>query len=195
MKRRLAQNTWTAAALLSMGFCVFFPTVLAQETGPSVLTAGFDGRVIGADGQPVAGVEIMTYHLATAALYTARTDMNGTFTLPALPYGYFDLAARPSDGLYVADQVAQVSASGRNSVELRLQQLGGSAQAELRAFAGANEAPIGIALLIDQPGWGSSFWRSPRGVATLAGSGALALILTGGGSDPPTSPFMPANSP
>ena len=192
MNRRTAKDTWTASLLLTACFFAPIAPVAADEPEPVVLTSDFGGKVYGTDGQPAAGFEILTYHLATAELFTASTDVKGEFTLEDLPYGYFDMAVRSSDGLYVADQVARVSVTGRNFVELRLQLLGSSAQADLRAFAGANEAPMGLALLTDQRMAGPSFWTSPKGISTLAGGGvAVLVLLSGGGSDPPASPFGP----
>ena len=154
--------------------------------------ADFGGRAFDTDGQPGTEIEILIYHLATAELFTAKSDGKGVFTLVDMPSGYYDMAARSADGLYVADQVAQVSVSGKNFVEIRLQTLSATERADLRAFAGANEAPMGLALLTDQRMAGPSFWTSPKGISTLAGGGvAVLVLLSGGGSDPPASPFGP----
>jgi len=191
MKRLSVQDSWTTRLVMVAVFFLPLPATVADEPEPMALTSDFAGKVFGTDGRPAAGVEILTYHLATAALFAATTGDDGKFALAGLPLGYFDMAAKSADGLYVADQVAQVSMTG-NFVELRLQELGVSARANLRAFTGANEAPVGIALLVDRRMKGPTFWRNPKGISTLAGGGALILVLlTGGGSDPPASPFMP----
>ena len=191
MNRPTAQFTWTARLVLAV--CFFAPMVpaLADELEQAVATSEFRGKVQGMDGQPAAGVEILTYHLATAELFTGTTDGKGAFTLVALPYGYFDLAARSADGLYVADQVANVSATGKNVVKLRLQAFSPSIRADRRAFPGANEIPVGVARVIDQQRV-ESFWRRPKGISIFAGGGALAqLVLGGGSSEPAASPFVP----
>ncbi len=191
MKRRTAQDTWTARLILLACFLVPVAPVQANKLEPTVPTSEFSGKLLGTDGQPASGVEFMTYHLATGELFSATTAGKGTFTLLDLPYGYYDMAVRSGDGLYVADQVANVSAIGKNVVQLRLQTLSPSARADLRAFPGADIAPIGIAVLIDQR-FGESFWRSPKGISLFAGGGALVLLLIGGDSgEPGASPFAP----
>lgn len=186
-----ARYTWTTKWVLAA--CFFALTAPAPAEGPAltVPSSEFGGKVFGTDGQPAVGIEILTYHLATAELFTGTTDAKGAFTLAALPYGYFDLAARSAEGLYVADQVANVSPTGKNVVKLRLQAFSPSIQADRRAFPGADEIPIGVAVVINQ-GKIESFWRGPRGVSLLGGGGVLALLAFGGGSsEPVSSPFVP----
>ncbi len=193
MKRRTARDTWAANLLLAAGLfaSVGFPHA-AEEAAPGVPASDLGGRVFGTGGRPAEGVQILAYHLATAETFTAVSNQDGEFTLLRLPYGYFDMAARPTDGLYVADQVAQVSELGNNFVEFRLQALNAAARADLRTFAGAGEAPIGIAVMSDQRLVEPSFWTRRKGIGTLAGGGAaLLVLLTGGGSDPPASPYIP----
>lgn len=175
--------------LLAVSFFVFGVTA-AEEPEPTAATTDVGGKVLAADRRPAVAVEVLTYHLATAELFTAKTDGTGEYTFSALPHGYYDLAIRATDGLYIADQVAHVSAEDNPYLELRLGTP--SPLADLRLFAGANEAPIGKAIVIDPRSEGPSFWRSPKGIGTVAGGGALLLgLLGGGGSDAPASPFMP----
>ena len=164
---------------------------LAGEPKPAVPNSEIRGKVLDTDGKPAAMIEILAYHLATEELFTTTTDRKGGFKLPNLPYGYFDLAARSVDGLYVADQVVNVSPDGKNVVEFRLQTFSASTQADRRSFPGADEIPVGIARVIDQQRV-ESFWRRPKGISIFAGGGALALLVFGGGSsEPAASPFVP----
>ena len=164
----------------------------ADEPKPAVPNSEIRGKVLGTDGRPAAGAEVLAYHLATEEIFPATTDGKGKFTLTDLPYGYFDMAVRSADGLYVADQVANVSPTGKNIVEFRLQTFSASTQADRRAFPGAEEVPVGLARVIDQRMVGESFWRSAKGISILAGGGALALLaFTGGGGEPTASPFIP----
>jgi hypothetical protein len=196
MNWRTAQYRWATKLLLAV--CFFAPTVpVRAEPLAAMASSDFSGKVLGTDGLPAVGVEVLTYHLATAELFSATTDGKGAFTLAALPYGYFDLAARAADGLYAADQVANVSAGGKNVIKLRLQPFNDSTQADLRAFPGADEIPVGLAHVISQQ-TKESFWRSPKGVAILRESavfsagGVLAMLVFGGGSNEPSaSPFSP----
>ena len=191
MNRRTAQYSRTARLVLAACFFAPMAVALADEPVPVVPSSQFRGKVLGTDGLPAAGIEILTYHLATAELFTGMTDGKGAFTLVALPFGYFDLAARSADGLYVADQVANVSATGKNVVKLRLQAFSPSIRADRRAFPGADEIPVGLARVIDQQRV-ESFWRRPKGISIFASGGALALLVFGGGSsEPAASPFVP----
>jgi hypothetical protein len=166
--------------------------MLADEPEPAVPNSEIRGKVLGPDGKPASGVDVLAYHLATEETFTTTTNGKGAFVLTDLPYGYFDMAARSADGLYVSDQVANVSPTGKNIVEFRLQIFSASTQADRRAFPGADETPVGLARVIDQRMVGESFWRSAKGISILAGGGALALLaLTGGGSEPTASPFIP----
>ena len=155
--------------------------ILADEPEPAVPNSEIRGKVLGTDGKPAAGVEILAYHLATEETFSATTDGKGEFKLGGLPYGYFDMAARSADGLYVSDQVANVSPSGKNIVQFRLQIFSASIQADRRAFPGAEEAPIGLAHVVDQRMVGESFWRSAKGISIMAGGGALIGATVGVG--------------
>ena len=192
MKRRISRDIWSTGLLLVTGFVALSVPLAAQSASPGAPAPDLAGKIFGPDGRPAAGVEILSYHLATAELFTATSDDQGSFTLPSPPFGYFDLASRSSDGLYVADHVAHVSAQGKNFVELRLQPLDPAERSDLRTFAGAEEAPVGLALVTDPELTAPSFWRTPGGYSTIAGGGAMALaLLTGGGTDRPASPFLP----
>nr|NIM00411.1 hypothetical protein [Acidobacteriota bacterium]NIM63213.1 hypothetical protein [Acidobacteriota bacterium]NIO58868.1 hypothetical protein [Acidobacteriota bacterium]NIQ29920.1 hypothetical protein [Acidobacteriota bacterium]NIQ84652.1 hypothetical protein [Acidobacteriota bacterium] len=68
-------------------------------------TAEFGGSVAAADGQPAGGVEVFVYHLATGELLSATTGQDGLYEFVALPYGYYDLAVRAADGIYVGQEV------------------------------------------------------------------------------------------
>ena len=190
MNRRTAQDTWTARLLLAACFFASIAPAPAAELESAGPSSEFSGKLLGTDGRAAGGAEILAYHLATAELISATTDAKGKFTILDVPYGYYDMAVRSGDELYVADQVANVSATGKTVVELHLQPFTKATRADLRSFPGAEIAPVGLAHVID-PQMGPSFWRSPWGISTLAGGGAIALILLNGGSDPPASPFIP----
>ena len=193
MIKRTAQNNWTAKCLLLATFFVQFSPALAAEEETAVPNSQIRGKVVGADGQPANGIEILAYHLATEELVRTTTDVKGRFELNGLKYGYYDFAARSADGLFVADQVANVSPTGKNAIEFRLHSFSSATQADRRAFPGAEESPIGVARVTNQRMVGESFWRSPKGISIFAGGGALALLALAGGSssEPAASPFIP----
>jgi len=190
MNRRTAQRSWTARLLLVACFLAPMSSVVASEK-PAVPNSEIRGKVLGTDGRSAAGIEILAYHLATEELFATTTDGKGRFTLADLPYGYFDLAIRSSDGLYVSDQVANVSPTGKNVIAFRLQLFSSSIRADRRAFPGADEIPVGLARVIDQRMVGESFWRSTTGISVIAGSAAVILLVLAGGSGSTASPTLP----
>ena len=191
MTKRTAQHTWTARFLLVA--CVLAPTapVLAKEPEPAVPNSEIRGKVLGTDGRSAEGVEVFAYHLATEEIFTATTNRKGEFIMRELPYGYFDMAAKSADGLYVSDQVANVSPKGKNVVEFRLLAFSASTQADRRSFAGADEVPVGIARMLNQRMVGESFWGSPKGISIISGAAAVVLLSRASGSDTAVSPFVP----
>jgi hypothetical protein len=191
MPIRSTLQIWITKALVVVCFFGGSPLLAADEPEPAVPNSEIRGSVVGPDDKRLADVEILAYHLATEEVFTTRTNRKGEFVFTALPYGYFDLAARSADGLYVSDQVANVSPDGRNIVEFRLQGFSGSIQADRRTFPGSDEEPVGVARVLDQRLVGESFWRGPKGISIIAGSGALVLLAIAGGSEPSASRIVP----
>jgi hypothetical protein len=188
-------HRWTAA--FAVGLCLLASTGISEaispkEPIPAVPNSEVRGKVVSADGKAVSGVEVLGYHLATEEIYRATTDGKGHFSMTELPYGYYDLAVLGSDGLFVSDQVANVSPTGKNVVEFRLQPFGETTQSDRRAFPGNDQTPIGIARVEDQRMVGESFWSSPKGISILSGGGALILLaIAGSSSESNASPFIP----
>ena len=121
MKNHSAGQTLTAALLLFACFVTLTAPTLAKEEEPAVPNSEIRGKVIGTDGKPASGIEVFAYHLATEETFSATTNAKGEFKLTGLPYGYFDMAARSSAGLFVSGQVANVSRTGKNMVDFQLE--------------------------------------------------------------------------
>jgi hypothetical protein len=192
LSRRLLASQLAIAIFVSV--CILAPVtpIRADEPEPAVPNSEIRGKVLGTDGESAEEAEVMAYHLATEETFAATTNGKGEFLMRGLPYGYFDMAIRSADGLYVSNQVANVSPTGKNVVEFRLQTFSASTESHRRTFPGADEAPVGLAAVINQRMVGDSFWRGPKGISILAGGGALVLLaFTGGGSEPAASPFIP----
>ncbi len=158
------------------------PGALAQTAETAAGTARLSGKVTTAAGKaPASGTRVLAYHLSTETLYAA--DVKGNeYRLTELPYGYFDLAVELADGgIYVGNQVVNVPPAGKVSVSFSIVQAPGSPN---RDFPGTEQASAGQ-VKIQERLRGRDFWRSPRGIAILAGGGGAVLlaIASGGGSD------------
>jgi hypothetical protein len=154
------------------------------------------GRVLAHDGKtPVAGAVVRVSHLRTAqTLASSPTDAKGGFAMAGIPYGYLDLVVETPEGGYVASKVLNLGPEGRLSVTLVLTKNEDMPQGwwtgrQPRTLPGTETAAVGVANVRES---GRSFLRGPKGIALLAGAGALALLaLSGSSNDSPASPSSP----
>jgi hypothetical protein len=173
--------------------CAAPPAALAQESDDDT-GSQLSGRIL-QGGQPVAGATVLAYHLSTEELFTSEpTTGGGQYSIPGLPYGYFDLAVESGDGIFVADQVFNVAPASKSVLTFSLVPFSAGAPGSVedrRSFPGTEDEPVGVAR-VEEKLKGADFWTSKRGIAILAGAGGVALLLlVGGGGDGPTSPSNP----
>ena len=72
--------------LLAVSLCVMPPAALAQVTGGSIT-----GTVRGDSGSAIPGVQISIKDVTTGQVRTIQTDTSGSYSLPALPVGNYEL--------------------------------------------------------------------------------------------------------
>jgi hypothetical protein len=185
--RHFVSAVLTAVLLFPLGL---FPQIRAQDDQPPAGEAQLRGRISAMDGASVAGSTIIAYHLSSEQVFRSDPmDGSGNFSIDGLPYGYYDIAVQTPGGLFVADQVVNLPPSGKASLDMTLSR-GGADGSAPRGFPGADEAPVGVAM-IDQKEKGA-FWKSPGGIAVIVGAGAVllaAVALSGGDDDEePSSP-------
>lgn len=170
------------------------PAVPAQDSGSVSGTSVIEGKILAADGKAaVSGATVLAYHLSTEKVYRSQsTGSNGQFQLGSLPYGYYDLAVETKGGQYVGNQVVNVPPAGKVSVVFSLTPFADQASRQsARPFPGSEATSQGLAKL-EQKSSGGSFWKSPKGVAVLAGTGGVVLLaLASGGGGGSASPFQP----
>lgn len=160
---------------------------------PSVVvgTAVLKGKVLGKDGKtPMEGVVVHAYHLETERNYVSGpTNSKGEYEITELPHGYVDLAVETPDGVFVGNQVVNLAPAGKAVVTFTL--IGYEdrprdwwADREPRGLPGLDKESTGVAEL-RQRAVGREFWKSPKGVALIAGAGGATLlaIASGGGGD------------
>jgi hypothetical protein len=167
------------------------PVLLAQEA-PVEGNSTLSGKITGSDGKPLPGARVLAYHLSSEDIFSSEpTDSKGEYLIAGLPYGYFDLAVETGDGLFVANQVFNVAPGSKTAISMSLRTLAqaeGTGEAQARVFPGASQEPSGVAAVSEKL-TGREFWRSPKGVAIIAGGGALVLLaIASGGSSSSSSP-------
>jgi hypothetical protein len=185
------------SALLTVVLLVPLGSIsLAQDEEPTIPVgqAQLQGRISALDGSSVAGATIIAYHLSSEQVFRSEViGSSGDFSIVDLPYGYYDIAVQTTNGLFVADQVINLPPSGKASLNLSLSR-GGTNESAPRGFPGADEAPVGVARVAKKQK--GAFWKSPGGIATIAGVGVVllaAIALSGGDDDEqPSSPSEPA---
>jgi len=140
------------------------------------------GKVRATDGAPVAGAVVRLYHLASGRLFAADpTTASGEYEATGLPFGYFEIVVEVEDGPFVGGQVISVPPSGKTLVMLTLLPYDEQSEAwwsthDRRSLPpGIEGQPSGLANVV-RKGRGAEFWKSPKGVAIIAGTGAAALL-------------------
>jgi hypothetical protein len=171
------------------------PGEAAQYTGKALEkgTASIVGKVIAADGKSAAQqVRVLAHHLSSERTFISEpTNRKGEFQVKGLPFGYYDLAVETPEGLFVANRVLNVAPASKSEAIFTLKPYLGAAVREARKYPGQDQVSRGEARFTEKL-HGRAFWRSPRGVAVLAGAGSVALLAVTSGSDDVTAtPFIP----
>lgn len=195
------QRSIAGVLVLLLVSCASIPAAMAQSASSGKST--IRGQIFASDGKtPVEGAVVHAYHLSTEATFaSAPTGPKGRYELTNLPYGYFDLAVETVDGLFVANQVANVPPAGRAVLSFTIAdfaQAPGADDDSRRSFPGVEPEPSGIAN-VRQKLTGREFWRSPKGIAIIGGAGgAVLLAIASGGNGSSSgvpSPSTPAETP
>lgn len=157
---------------------------LAQYAPPDLAqTSKISAKILAKSGKPVPGARLLVYHISSARLFqSAPTRPDGECIVPALPYGYYDLAIEAPDGLYIADRVINVAPSGASDVVFTLAAFETGTAALARKHPGSERDPVGVAAMQIRAR-GRDFWRSPKGVAIIAGVSGAALLAIASGAE------------
>jgi len=165
----------------------------------TVVGAGrISGRITSQDGKTsVVGATVRAYHLDAERIYTSgRSNSKGKYQITGVPHGYVDLAVETSEGIFVANQAVNVPPAGDINISFTLSPFRGRPQTwwdgrEPPKIPGTDETPAGIAEVQEKSGRGG-FWKSPAGIAVIAGGSGLSILaIAGGGSDAQASPSSP----
>lgn len=156
----------------------------AEPAGGRIL-----GKIFAVDGKtPVPGATVRAVPLqGEKAAASAPSDAKGQFELSGLAFGYFDLVVEAPGGTFIANQVVNVPPAGKLVVQFSLTPYDDKSPSwwagrEPRPLPGGGTA-TGSAEMRQSPR-GAEFWKSPKGIAVLAGIGGavlLAIAVSGGG--------------
>ena len=156
------------------------------------------GRIKDADGKtPLVGVTVVAYHMSKDKVFRSEpTNKKGDFRLQKLPLGYYDVAIELADGsFYVGNTVVNLPPSGKAIITLTVSPFGASDDPG-RQWGNAATGSTGEGVArVGRKMTKKEFWKSPKGIAIIAGigGGALLLLAAGGAEDEevasPTTPF------
>lgn len=190
---------WTLLAIVVSAVLVPSPAPAREESAAAPGSAEIVGKVRAAGGKKaVAGAVVRAYHLDTATVYTAEpTGAKGRYRFRRLPHGYFEMSVETADGLFVGDHVVNLPPAGKVAVSFTLSPYAEGAPgpwqgSDPREVLGLDRTASGRADL-EEGRRGREFWKSPTGVAIIAGGAGAALLSLASGSDPfrPVSPTDP----
>src|SRR5262249_42368765 len=119
LRKRLPAARSLMAAFLLAAAClvVLAPGAFAQTAGSSLV-----GRVADKDGGPLPGVTITAKDAGTGLTRSTVSGGDGTFRLPALPVGTYDVNAELSGFAPVTIQAVRLNVATERSLEITMGQ-------------------------------------------------------------------------
>ena len=162
------------------------PECLAQAaaSGQGPTTAGLEGRVFGPDRvTPVSGAVVRAVRGDGVQVYSSLpTDAKGNYSISHMTLGSYDLVVEMPDGVFVVEKSLGITESKTYGLSLatvpseNVEKRVPSIDKPVKGYAWTLEAKSPKA---------GGFWKSPGGIAIIAG-GAIALValaLSGGGGN------------
>ena len=177
-----------AAALLLVLLMTLSGTTIAHAqaaaSGQGPTTAVLQGRVFGPDRvTPVPGAVVRAVRGDGVQVYSSLpTDSKGAYTISNIALGSYDIVVEVADGIFVVEKTLGITEAKTYGLSLANVP---SESVEKRVTA--IDKPVkGYAWTLEGKTPKGGFWKSPGGIAIIAGGAAaiLALILSNnGGSD------------
>lgn len=155
-------------------------------------TATFSGWILGTDGKPAEGLQVVLRDADSAKEYvSAKSGAAGDYTMsvPVGPRYVLASVIAPDGSLLSVQQIPPIAVKvpGNNRLDVRFAGVAGGGQG---GAAGTSEAGV------EKKG-GTPWWKTPGGiVGIVVGVGAVAAFAAGGGGSdsPPQQPVSPANN-
>jgi hypothetical protein len=158
----------------------------AQQTEPggNPGTATLEGRVFGADRvTPVPGGIVRAVRGDGVQVYSSLpADEKGAYSIKGLVLGNYDILVELPDGVFLVERTI-----GLTEAKVYPLSLATVPSANVEKRVAAVDKPVnGYAWTLEGKGpKAAGFWRTPGGIAIIAGGAAavIALALSGGGND------------
>jgi len=179
--RRRVTSTVLAVSLIFSLSQTAAPGLWAQEgaAGQGPRTATIGGRVFASDREtPVSGAVVRAVRGDGAQVYSSLpTDEKGNFSLANLSPGSYDIVVELPDGIFVVERTLSISEAKAYSLSLATV----PAENVEKRISAVDKPVKGYAWTLEGKGKGAGFWRTPGGIAIIAGgvAGLAALALSG----------------
>lgn len=179
--RRLAASLVIAALTFAGGPVALAHPPLDPATNPG--TPSLQGRVFAADKvTPITGAVVRAVRGDGIQVYSSLpTDEKGSYSIENLALGSYDLLVELPDGVYVVERTVGMTEPKVYSLSLA------TVPAEnVEKKVTAVDKPVkGYAWTLEGKGPAAGFWKSPGGIAIIAGGAvaAIALALSGGNNE------------
>ena len=183
--RRTAESLITVVLVVSL-IQAGAPVLLAQEgvAGQGPQTASLEGRVFGPDRvTPIPGAVVRAIRGDGAQVYSSMpADEKGNFSIANLRPGSYDIVVEVADGVYVVERTLSISEAKAYSLSLATV----PAENVTKQVSAVDKPVKGYAWTLEGKGpRAGGFWRTPGGIAIIAGGavGLVALALNGGNNN------------
>ena len=168
--RRVAVVLLILALSLSPGVV----SAQADAAGQGPLTTSLQGRVFGADRvTPVSGAVVRAVKGDGVQVYSSLpTDEKGAYSISGISLGNYEIVVEVSDGVYLVEKPLALTEAKPYGLSLA-----NVPSENVEKRVPAVDKPVkGYAWTLEGKNPKGAFWKSPGGIAIIAG-GALAILL------------------
>jgi len=179
-----SRRALTIPLILSLAL-IWTPVLQAQQNAPpeqGPQTASIQGRVFGPDRvTPVPGAVVRAVRGHGVQIYSSLpTDEKGSFSLGHLALGSYDVLVELSDGVYLVERTFNVTEA--KSYPLSLATV--PSEGVDRKVTAVDKPVKGYAWTLEgKREKVGGFWRTPGGIAVIAGGVVGAALALSGGND------------
>ena len=153
-------------AIGSIGMPAFASSVPAVLTG-KVLRTG--------TGAPVQGAVVKLNHRIEGKTYASpQADKAGTYSIPDLPAGTYDLAIETAGGVFVVNSPVSLAPGEKREASFSLQPKSGAADEPAAGGSGGKEPAPEAKTTVKKTPWYASAWF---GAAVVVGSAVIVGVL------------------